>query len=71
MAACEEAIRTTASREAPWYVIPADNKWFTRIVVAAAIVEAFWKLELAYPLADDARKKELAAARRALMREKR
>jgi PPK2 family polyphosphate:nucleotide phosphotransferase len=71
MAACEEAIRATASREAPWYVIPADNKWFTRIVVAAAIVEAFWKLELSYPLADDARKKELAAARRALMREKR
>jgi hypothetical protein len=51
-------------------VIPADNKWFTRIVVAAAIVEAFWKLELAYPRVDDARKKELAAARQALMEEK-
>jgi polyphosphate kinase 2 (PPK2 family) len=71
MAACEDAIRATASREAPWYVIPADNKWFTRIVVAAAIVEAFWKLELAYPLADVARKKEIAAARQALMGEKR
>jgi hypothetical protein len=70
MAACEDAIRATASREAPWYVIPADNKWFTRIVVAAAIVEAFWKLELAYPLADVARKKEIAAARQALMGEK-
>lgn len=70
MAAYEDAIRATASREAPWYVIPADNKWFTRIVVAAAIVEAFWKLELAYPRVDDARKKELAAARQALMEEK-
>jgi hypothetical protein len=57
-------------QEAPWYVIPADNKWFTRIVVATAIVEAFWKLELAYPRVDDAKKKELVAARQALMEEK-
>jgi PPK2 family polyphosphate:nucleotide phosphotransferase len=70
MAACEDAIRATASQAAPWFVIPADNKWFTRIVVAAAVVETFWKLELAYPLADDGRKKELAAARRVLMGEK-
>ena len=71
MAAYEDAIRRTASREAPWYVVPADNKWFTRIVVAAAIVEAFWKLDPAYPQVDDARKKELAAARRSLLQEKR
>ena len=71
MAAYEDAIRRTASLEAPWYVVPADNKWFTRIVVAAAVVEAFWKLDPAYPQVDDARKKELAAARRSLMREKR
>ena len=71
MAAYEDAIRRTASREAPWYVVPADNKWFTRSVVAAASVEAFWKLDPAYPQVDDARKKELAAARRSLMREKR
>jgi PPK2 family polyphosphate:nucleotide phosphotransferase len=70
MAAYEEAIRATASQEAPWYVIPADNKWFTRLVVAAVIAEAFWKLELAYPQVDDAKKKDLAAARRALMGEK-
>ncbi|MBP2668408.1 MAG: hypothetical protein H6Q80_610 [Deltaproteobacteria bacterium] len=70
MAAYEDAIRATASREAPWHVIPADNKWFTRLVVAAAIVEAFWKLELAYPQVDDAKKKDLAAARKALMGEK-
>jgi PPK2 family polyphosphate:nucleotide phosphotransferase len=69
MAASEDAIRATASREAPWYVIPADNKWFTRILVSAAIVEVFWKLELAYPRADDARRKELAAARQVLMGE--
>ena len=71
MAAYEDAIRRTASREAPWYVVPADNKWYTRLVVAAAIVEALWKLDLAYPGVDEARRKEIAAARRSLMREKR
>jgi len=71
MAAYEDAIRRTASREAPWYVVPADNKWYTRLVVAAAIVEALWKLDLAYPGVDESRRKELAAARRSLMREKR
>ena len=70
MAAYEDAIRRTASREAPWYVVPADNKWYTRLVVAAAIVEALWKLDLAYPGIDEARGKEIAAARRSLMREK-
>ena len=49
MAAYEDAIRRTASREAPWYVVPADNKWFTRLVVAAAIVEAFWSYGLPTP----------------------
>jgi PPK2 family polyphosphate:nucleotide phosphotransferase len=71
MSAYEDAIRATASRDAPWHVVPADNKWYTRLVVAAAIVETFWKLELAYPQVDDAKKKELAAARRSLMLEKR
>ena len=71
MAAYEDAIRRTASREAPWYVVPADNKWYTRLVVAAAIVDALWKLDLAYPGIDEARRKEIAAARRSLMREKR
>ena len=70
MAAYEDAIRATASREAPWYAIPADNKWFTRIMVAAAVVEAFWKLELAYPQVDAEKKKELAEARQALTGEK-
>ena len=70
MAAYEDAIRRTASKEAPWYVVPADNKWFTRLVVAAAIAEAFWKLDLAYPGIDEAKRKELALARQALRAEK-
>jgi hypothetical protein len=51
-------------------VVPADNKWFTRLVVAAVIAEAFWKLKLAYPQVDEAKKKDLVAARKALMGEK-
>jgi PPK2 family polyphosphate:nucleotide phosphotransferase len=70
MYAFEEAIRATATQHAPWFVVPADNKWFTRLVVAAAIVEAVEKLELSYPVIDAAKKKELAAARAALAREK-
>jgi hypothetical protein len=70
MHAFEEAIKGTASKQAPWFVVPADNKWFTRIIVAAAIVEAMEKLELSYPKIDAAKKKQLAAARAALAREK-
>jgi PPK2 family polyphosphate:nucleotide phosphotransferase len=70
MDAFEEAIRATAAHHAPWFVVPADNKWFTRLVVAAAIVEAVEKLELSYPKIDAAKKKELVAARAALAREK-
>jgi len=63
MHAYEEAIRATATKEAPWYVVPADNKWFTRIVVGAAIVEAVEKLDLQYPTVTPQQKKDLAAAR--------
>ena len=63
MHAFEEAIRATASKHAPWYVVPADNKWFTRLVVAAAIVEVVEELNLTYPKVDADKKKELAAAR--------
>jgi len=70
MAAFEDAIRATASKRAPWFVVPADNKWFTRLVVAAAIVEALEKLDLKYPEIDAAKRKELAAARAALVRER-
>jgi PPK2 family polyphosphate:nucleotide phosphotransferase len=63
MHAFEQAIRATASEHAPWYVVPADNKWFTRLVVAAAIVQALEKLDLAYPAVDKGKMDELAAAR--------
>jgi len=65
--AYEDAIRATASEEAPWYVVPADNKWFTRIVVAAAIVEALAELDLAYPKVGAAQRKALAVARQELL----
>jgi polyphosphate kinase 2 (PPK2 family) len=70
MTAFEDAIRATASKHAPWFVVPADNKWFTRLVVAAAIVEALEKLDLKYPEIDAAKRKELAAARAALLKER-
>jgi PPK2 family polyphosphate:nucleotide phosphotransferase len=70
MHAFEETIRATASKGAPWYVVPADNKWFTRLVVAAAIVEAVEALDLAYPTVDAKKKKDLRTARAALSREK-
>jgi PPK2 family polyphosphate:nucleotide phosphotransferase len=62
-AAYEEAIRNTASRFAPWYVVPADNKWFTRLVVAAAVVDAIAELKLHYPVIGPDKRKSLAAAR--------
>jgi PPK2 family polyphosphate:nucleotide phosphotransferase len=70
MHAFEEAIRATAAPHAPWFIVPADNKWFTRLVVAAAIVETVENLDLSYPKIDAAKKKELVAARAALARER-
>ncbi len=69
MAAYEEAIRATATEHAPWYVVPADNKWFTRLVVAAAIVETLERLDLAFPRVSDAQREELALARTQLAKE--
>jgi len=69
MHAFEEAIRATASEHAPWYVVPADNKWFTRLLVAAAIVEAVEKLDLTYPTVDPEKRRELQTIRAALSRE--
>jgi hypothetical protein len=69
MYAFEQAIRATASKYAPWFVVPADNKWFTRLVVAAAIVETVEELDLTYPKIDAGKEKELVAARAALARE--
>ena len=64
--AYEDMIRATATPEAPWYVVPADNKWFTRLAVAAAIVDALAGLDLRYPKVSAAQRKALAAARREL-----
>ena len=69
MDAFQEAIRATASNHAPWFVVPADNKWFTRLLVAAAIVEAMENLGLAYPKVDAAKQQELRRARTVLSRE--
>jgi PPK2 family polyphosphate:nucleotide phosphotransferase len=68
MEAYEDMIRHTATKEAPWYVVPADNKWFTRVVVAAAVIDALAFLDLKYPQVGKEQLKELAAARRALNR---
>ena len=64
--AFEEMIRNTARKHAPWYVVPADNKWFTHLVVAAAIVETLEDLRLSYPKVDAAKRKELEEARKTL-----
>ena len=69
MHAFEEAIRATAAQLAPWYVVPADHKWFTRLIVAGAIGEAVDKLGLSYPQVDAMKKKELATASEKLDRE--
>jgi PPK2 family polyphosphate:nucleotide phosphotransferase len=66
MAAYEDMIRGTATPHAPWYVVPADNKWFTRLVVAGAVIDTLKSLKLRYPEVDDAKKRELAEARRIL-----
>ncbi|HSL22412.1 MAG TPA: polyphosphate kinase 2 family protein [Vicinamibacterales bacterium] len=66
MVAYEDTIRYTATDQAPWYVIPADHKWFTRVVVASAVIEALASLDLAYPTVDEDKRRELAAARSAL-----
>jgi PPK2 family polyphosphate:nucleotide phosphotransferase len=60
----EDMIRHTATKHAPWYVVPADNKWFTRLVVAGAVIDALESLDLQYPTVSAAQKKDLAAARR-------
>ena len=63
MAAYEHMIRNTASKHAPWYVVPADNKWFTRLIVAGAIVETLESLDLSYPKLDAPARKQLQAAK--------
>jgi PPK2 family polyphosphate:nucleotide phosphotransferase len=67
MTAYEDMIRHTSTPEAPWYVVPADNKWFTRIVVAAAVIETLAALNLHYPKVSKEKLKELAAAKQVLI----
>jgi len=67
MKAYEEMIQETATKDAPWYVVPADNKWFTRVIVAGAVVDALDSLDLAYPEVDESKLKELAAAKKKLL----
>jgi len=68
--AYEEMIQNTATKQAPWYVVPADNKWFTRLAVAAAIIAALDDLDLAFPDVDKEKKKELKAVRESLLAQK-
>jgi len=67
MQAYEEMIQETATKDAPWYVVPADNKWFTRVVVGAAVIEALADLDLEYPEVGEAKLKELATAKKKLL----
>ena len=71
MKAYEEMIANTSTPEAPWYVIPADHKWFTHLAVSAAIVETLDDLNLSYPKVDAQKQKELEAAKKALVGDKR
>ena len=64
--AYEEMIAHTSTEHAPWYVVPADNKWFTRLVISTVLVDTLESLKLSYPKVEDAKRKELAAARKIL-----
>jgi PPK2 family polyphosphate:nucleotide phosphotransferase len=66
MDAYEDMIRRTATKNAPWFVVPADNKWFTRIVIAAAVIDALVSLNLSYPKVSKEKVKELAAIKQEL-----
>jgi PPK2 family polyphosphate:nucleotide phosphotransferase len=68
--AYEEMIAATSTKHAPWYVVPADNKWYTRLIVAAAIVDTMKELKLAYPKVDPEQRKQLLAAKAELEKKK-
>ncbi|SRR5216684_5270820 len=67
--AYEDMIRNTATEDAPWYVVPADNKWFTRLVLSEVIVHTLEEMKLSYPKIDAEKRKELEAARKLLLKE--
>ena len=68
--AYEQTIRATATPESPWYVVPADNKWYTRVIVAAAVIDSLASLDLEYPVVDKAQREQLGAAREQLLGKK-
>ena len=70
MHAYEETIRQTATPEAPWHVVPADSKWFTRLVVVASLIQRLKSLDLQYPQPSPLLRRKLKAARAALERER-
>jgi hypothetical protein len=59
-------IQNTATKNSPWYVVPADNKWFTRLVVAAAVIDTLASLDLEYPEVGEEKLRELAEAKKLL-----
>jgi PPK2 family polyphosphate:nucleotide phosphotransferase len=67
MDAYEEMIRETSTKEAPWHVVPADQKWFARLAIAATIVDALEQLDLKFPEVDAAQRRAMQAARQALL----
>ncbi len=67
MKAYEDMIRNTATKDSPWYVVPADNKWFTRLVVAAAVIDSLASLDLEYPEVGEEKLEELAEAKKSLL----
>jgi PPK2 family polyphosphate:nucleotide phosphotransferase len=69
MEAYEDALSATSTDEAPWYVIPADHKWFARLLIADLVVEALETLDLAYPKLTDAQKRDLAEGRKLLAKD--
>ena len=68
--AFEDMIRSTATQDCPWYVVPADNKWFAHGIVAAAIIERLGSLDMAYPQVDKVKLREIQQAKRALLKAK-
>jgi len=68
--AYEDMIANTTTKHAPWYVVPADNKWFTRLVISTVIVDTLESLKLKYPKVDEKMRKELQAAKRGLLKER-
>ena len=68
--AYEEMISATSTEDSPWYVVPADNKWFTRLVISSVVVDTLESLDLAYPKVEDAKRKELEEAKKVLLSKK-